>query len=255
MFFWGGLALIFLALPSNAGFKRLIRDGDENYLPKNNISACKKEIQPTIQHLLTKEPILFDCPYGIIERLCVPTTSQINTDWKSFITNYPTLFGIKKDEFRFHETNNQLNLTQTWRGVDIWPTHITWDNLSEKKLVCMRPTTRDASGWNLDVKPYISSTTVAADVLNQCETSLCRETPPYTGVTWSTFVEQLTTKKPHPSCEITGVVLEISQQSISSIPYLIWKVSGSRRCRNRRYDISCEIDAHTGLPAFGPCRF
>lgn len=270
IFILEGLALIFLALPSKASFKRLLRD--DELRPKNETFKCKKEVRARILSLLAHDNISFDCDNGLIKQLCVHETSPINTDWKFFIANNPMLFGMQENEFRFHETNGRLDLMQTWRGVHIRSTRIWWSNLSIKgnKLTCIHPYTVDTSNWDLEVKPFISSTTAAATVLKQCENSSCeaprktpRETPQIT--TWSKLVEWLTAEKPYlsheitppkkPSCKITEIATKISQSSISSIPTLIWEVSGSRHCQDCKDVFSCDIDAHTGLPVLGSCRF
>jgi len=246
-----GLALVFLTSSLSAGFKRLIRDQD--LLPKNNVQECNKEIKARILNLSATEKVSFACDAGIIIRLCVPSPSSIYPDWKSFVINNPVLLGLKDNEYKFFETDGQTNLVQTWRGLDIRNTGVLRENLSVKdqRWFCMRPYTIDTSGWKLNVKPSISSATAVDSVLSYCETSLPK--PQRTGINWSSFVKILTTEKTQPSCEMTGVVLEIAQ-SASHSPILIWKISGKRNHSDGKDDIYCEIDAHTGLPAFGPCK-
>ena len=216
-------ALILQGAPLNAGFKRLIKLDP----PNNDISTCKTEIQKAISALVKTSPgnIEFECNKGIVSRLCVSTSTEIGANWQSFITKNATLFGIKKDEIRFHGENEQLWLTQMWKDVDIRNTgaSIYRETRKNKTMSCISPRTIDTTHWTVDTKPTISSSTAANIVLKL----------------W---------QKEAPTLTVEVDDVQLSVYLTTSGPRLIWAIIGAKSVMGDSYRIYCDIDAHTGLP-------
>ncbi len=209
--------LILQGPPLNATFRSLIKSTP----PKNNLSACNKNVQKAIHSLskTTSENMEFECKEGVVNILCVSTSIAITKDWKSFIIQNSTLFGMENKEIKFFGPHEPLGFFQTWRGVDIINTGlaISLDDRGSKIIACISPHTIDTTRWNIDTKPNISSSTAASIALTQWK----KETP-----------LQIT--------KVNQVSLFIYQTS--STPRFIWNVVGIKE----GFSIDCVIDATTG---------